>query len=285
MSFEKREESRYHGEPVDLYYIRYGTQPSSFVAYTDAETEITFGGVAYRPLAIDRDTVKASGTLDKSGLTITVPHDTEIPELFRVFPPSEVISCIIRTGHANDPDGEFIACWSGRILSCRHTDTDTCELTGEPISSAMRRPGLRRPYGYACPHALYGPNCRAIKANAKTDAVAFNVLDTAITLSDGWTLADPLKYVGGLVEWVTALNEREVRSILRVSAGKVLHLDGPPRGLEEGMDVEVFLGCDHQWRQDPADTDCMALHNNILNYGGQPFIPSRNPLGLVNQFY
>lgn len=285
MSLDTRERSRASGRPVNLYNIRYGTQPASYVGYTDAEVEIVHGGATYVPIAIDRDTIKASGTLDKSSLTVTVPHNTTIPELFRVFPPSEVISMIIYQGHSNDPDMQYVACWAGKVLSCGHRPGNIAELTCEPIAAALRRTGLRRNYMYACPHALYGPDCRAIKADAKTEAEVFAIDGTYVYLPDGWTGSPPLKYVTGLVEWTTATNERERRSILRVISGKVLMLDGPPRGLEEGMTVDVFLGCDHNWNVNPLLTDCEALHNNINNFGGQPFIPSRNPLGLVNQFY
>jgi len=31
--------------------------------------------------------------------------------------------------------------------------------------------------------------------------------------------------------------------------------------------------------------DCSFFFDNILNYGGMPWIPHKNPIGLINLYY
>src|SRR5690606_25380278 len=145
-----------------------------FYAYTDAETAVVFEGITYVPIPISRSAVKASGTLDKSALKVSVPINAEIAELFRIYPPAQVVTLVIRQGHIGDPDSEFLVHWSGRVLSTERKDSE-CEFSCEPIATSMRRTGLRRHYQIGCPHVLYGPRCRASKALATTVAEALTV--------------------------------------------------------------------------------------------------------------
>jgi hypothetical protein len=46
MTFEAREVSRQLGQPVNLYYFRYGEDPDSYYAYTDAEEQIEVDGIS-----------------------------------------------------------------------------------------------------------------------------------------------------------------------------------------------------------------------------------------------
>lgn len=276
MSFEPIEESRALGEPIYLYLFRYGVAPDAYYAYTDADQPITVGSYTYTPIPIDVDAITASGTLDKSSITIRTPRTTGLAELFRVYPPSQVVTGTIFQGHANDPLLDFKAIWTGRIISCNREQFEA-QFTCEPVSTSLRRNGLRRHYQYGCPHVLYGNGCRANKANATINTTAGNINGTTIALPTGWNGAiDPIKFVGGLVEF-TGANGSQTRTILSANSGAV-QVAGVPLGLVPGNNVAVVLGCNHQMN------DCTALHNNILNYGGQPWIPTKNPVSNVSQY-
>lgn len=271
MTFAQREESRHQGQPVELYLFRFGVTPNAFYAYTNAEVPITFGGVTYNPVPISRNAITASGTLDKSALKLSMPINTDIAELFRVYPPAQVVTLILRQGHRDDPDSEFLVSWTGRVLG---TDRDgsEIELTCEPIAASMRRTGLRRHYQIGCPHVLYGKRCKANKTAATIQRDALVVSGNTVDLALGWN--GPIsyqKYIGGLLEWDGPYGP-EARTILRVIDDVRLYLSGPLPGLRAGMDVRVVLGCNHQ------TSDCQNLHANINNYGGQPYIPTKNPI-------
>lgn len=288
MSFEPIEISRRQGQPVTLFRFVYGgeegdsPEPLSF-AYTDAEQEITYDGVVYEPKPVLRDSISASGTLDKSTLSIRMPRDIEVMEEFRVWPPTQPMVLIIRQGHASDPDSppEFLVCWAGRVLSVGR-EYDECVVTGEPVSSSLRRPGLRRHYQIGCPHALYFQGigmCNASEAAATVSATVASVSGTSVVLNSGWNGAFvAAKFIEGMVKWSNAEGQIEARKILSVS-GNTLMLGGLLRDLEASDTVSVILGCNHQM------DDCQNLHNNIHNFGGCPWIPVKNPIGFRNQYY
>lgn len=288
MSFELTEISRRRGEPVTLYLFIYGGEEGDspapkLYAYTDSEQEIIEGGFTYTPKPIMRDAISSTGNLDKSALTVRMPRDIEFAEEFRVWPPTQPTTLIIRQGHLSDSDSpdEFLVCWSGTVLSVGR-EGDECVVTGEPISSSMRRTGLRRHYQLGCPHVLYSQGtgmCNASEAAATVSATVASMSGTSVTLNPGWNGAfTASKFTEGMVKWTNDDGQIEVRKILSVS-GNTLALSGLLRDLDVAATVSVILGCNHQM------SDCADLHNNIQNHGGCPWIPVKNPIGFRNQYY
>lgn len=279
MTFSAIDESRAQGQPLELYYFRYGSDAAAFLAYNNGEKDFDYGGDTYVPLPIQRGQVVSAGTLDKSQMKIAVPMSSQIAELFRTYPPGQTVTLTIRGGHINDPDAEFPVVWVGRVLSAARAtgfgdDQRKVELACEPSSTSMRRSGLRRHYQLTCPHVLYGEKCQADKEAATFEGTISALTYNTLTLTAGWNGPWGVKkFVGGLVEW-DGPAVRERRSIMRVT-GDVLTLAGPTTGLAITGTVDVVLGCNHQAG---ASGDCAAVHNNILNFGGFPYIPQTNPI-------
>jgi len=272
MSFATYETSVERGQPVELYIFRYGAASEQYYAYTDGEVEIQVGAITYTPIPIKRGPITITGTLDKAALTINMPGSGDVPELFRVYAPSSVVTVEIRQGHVNDADKDFRLIWSGRVLNCRWTNREAA-LTCEPITTSLKRPGLRRNYQYGCPHVLYDPRtCRANKAAATVAATVQVINGTLVTLS----VTGAYEHEGGMVEWTQPNGRQEVRTIIKVVGGSYL-LSGVPTGMSAGMTVNLVRGCDHSM------TGC-ASHSNILNYGGMPWIPLKNPMSNSSPF-
>lgn len=284
MSFADRETSRFSGEPVNLYLFRYGSQTTEFFAYTDHEESVPFDGFTYNPMPIDRTKLTSAGTLDKSKVTVTTPQDSPLARLYLAYPPSAVTTVIMRQGHVGDDD--FKVVWTGRVMGCALKGSKA-EFACEPVSASLRRNGLRRRYQYGCPHVLYGDQCRASKVAATTAVAIVSASGNRVTLGSGWS-PQPKKYVGGLIEWANEAGALQIRTILSVEAGGSTYLlSGPTAGLSPGHTVQMVLGCNHKLGHGPQpDGDCGPLHNNAQNFGGQPWIPLKNPLAFgVNQFY
>lgn len=281
MTFEAKETSRTLGNPVDLFLFRYGTLPTSYYAYTNALQPVTHHDpaydmdIVYEPVAIMRDSIKSSGTLDKSTMRITAQRDISMGELFRVYPPSSVVALTIRQGHLDD--GEYLVAWAGRLLSYERQGDDAV-MSAEPISTSMRRTGLRKHYQIGCPHKLYGPACRAVQASFTLPAVVATITGYNVTLTPGWTGITQTRYRQGEFRWVTDDGETQVRQILRVPFNDQMALSGSLARLTVGADVQISLGCAHTLE------DC-ALFANQPNYGGCRWIPIKNPIGFVNGFY
>ncbi len=284
MSYSEYEESIWHGEPVDLYLFRYGSGETEFHAFVDSETTVTVGGITYLPIPINRDAFNSSGSLDKSGIDIDVDGDNPVAEMFRVYAPSQPVTLMVRQGHIGDADNEYSLIWTGRVLSCAWKNS-IATLTCEPVATSMQRTGLRRHYQYGCPHALYMGDdvggCRADKTAATLSTTVSAVTGSLVTVPSGWNGSFGAgKFIGGMVEWTTAGGSVERRSILKVNAGtRVLTMGGPIPDMEVGDTIKVVLGCNHQM------TDCADLHNNINDFGGQPWIPTKSPFGNTQNYY
>lgn len=286
MSYEAFEESEDQGLPVSLFLIEYGDTATNFFAYTDSDVAVTHEGIDYKPVPIGREKMEASGGLDNKTLEIDISPKTELIEFYKTREPSQVVSLKIMQGHVGDTTNDFVTVWMGRIISVEHK-TRYDRINAEPIATSMRRPGLRRQYQYGCPWALYSVECGASQAAARVTAAVQLVGKNVIEFNSGWEGSfGKQKFSGGFLRWSDATNNStQVRTILQVGEAQggmgrdLLILNGNVQGLEESQVLELFLGCNHQM------SDCRNLHNNIVNFGGQPWIPTENPVGFVNRFY
>lgn len=291
MTFENFEEGRFSGEPIDLFFFRYGEGTTDYYAYTNAVRAIVFddglglGPISYEPLPINRDSVKSSGTLDKSAFKVTAPRDIPLADLFRVYPPSYVVTLVIRQGHISDPDQDYKVAWTGRILGYERVGSEVV-LTCEMASTSMRRTGLRRHYQFSCPHLLYGEDCGADQVAATVAAEVASVSGLTVTFVDGWAAKPLIKYRQGIVRWTNLEGRTEIRQVLGVTEPNTLRLNGLLRDLTAGVIAQVSLGCNHQTSPiGVGDGDCTNLHNNGPNFGGCKWIPTKNPVGSSNRFY
>lgn len=277
MSFASQETSIDSGEPIDLYVFTYGAGPTDFFAYTDAEDDFTWLGVEVFARQIEHDDIQSSGTTDKTTMEIRMLNTDPVAEMFRVYPPSFPISVIIYRGHVGSDD--FLLQWSGKVLSCARDGALQARLTCEPSTISLRRIGLRRSFQYMCPFPLYGAECKANKAAATITVIPSVVESRKIVLDT--VIANPPHYAGGIVEWVNTEGRTEYRTVLTVDVvGSTTELvvSGITRGLAVGDMFLLSKGCAHNM------TACSTVHNNILNYGGQPYIPTKNPLGRTTPF-
>jgi hypothetical protein len=284
MSFNSRETSRAEGEPINLYFFRYGDAPDAYWAYTDAEQPVEHdfdpevGLVVFEPVPIDRGSIVSSGTLDRAAMEIKTPQDSELAMLFRIHPPSQVVVLTVFQGHVGDLD--FKVCWAGRVLGCQLNGNEA-EFTCEPVSTSMKRAGLRRNWQYGCPHVLYGPQCKADREDASIVTTVTGVAGALVSVDPAWAPAEMrVKYLGGLAEYSNADGVTEIRTVIRLADSDTLVLSGYALGLVPGSPIKLSFGCNHIWNE-----DCTNLHNNVQNFGGHPFIPTKNPIGIVNNFY
>lgn len=283
MSIDKIERSRAAGVPFELYEFIYGEGEGDVFTYTDALAPVSLAGKVYEPAAITRDAIKSKGRQKNSEIRVTVSRSLGVAGLFRGYPPRRVIFLRIYAGFLagdNVPSkwaeeaGTASLRWSGRILESAPSKGQV-NFTCDTLGAGMSRPGLTRFYQRECPFVLYGPRCQANRAAASTDCVVVEAAGSTVTLDSTWAdITNKNKYVGGLFEWTGSLG-LETRMIVSVNASGVI-LDGPVVDLEATDAAKVVLGCGR------VTTDCVALHDNIVNFGGMPYIPIKNPLNKNN---
>lgn len=280
MSYDDYEGSRKSGHPVELFFVRFGSEGGSFYAFTDAEAPITLDGIEYAPMASEREKIEVSGRLEDKELSLMLAIDHPLAELTKFYPPSWVITITIRQGHVADPaapsewaQGEnFPVAWNGRILERVGGQGAMVNMVCGPSGHSMNMPGLRRNYQWSCPHALYGVMCQANKAAATTQEVVTVATGNRVELAGDWGLTEVPRdrYRGGMIQWQGG-HATEYRMILGITEEDVILVSGPTF-LEEDDEIELVLGCGRTL------ADCDDLHNNAVNYGGMPWIPKNNPI-------
>lgn len=274
--FNLFESSRSRSKPFHMYLFKYGPGSGDFYAFTDNEFPVRHQGIDYSPRQIDHGGISTTGSLDRAALEVRTPRTNELFLLFRAYPPSYRVTLSVLKSHYGDPDKGVVAIWSGRILGMDVRGSE-CTFNGEPISTTMKRLGLRRNWQYGCPHALYQNGCRADRNRVMQSATVVSNDGGVIALQPNWNgPIAPEKFNGGYIE--TRSSTALTRSILRVT-GDSLILTGDTSDLTVGVGISVYPGCAHNM------ADCQGVHDNILNFGGQPWIPLSNPVGSKNNFY
>ncbi len=123
--------------------------------YTSGDETVLELGTQFRPLALKRTRIVNSVKTSKSDMSITVPRDLDVAQLFLVTPPSEPVRLKI---FRKNKDGAFAVIFNGIVLSCGWRGL-TATLTASNKMLSLSRTGLRKRYQVTCPYALYGVGC------------------------------------------------------------------------------------------------------------------------------
>jgi hypothetical protein len=268
MTFDAYETSIGQGEPVLLFDFSAGL---AHWRYTTADRPIVYAAQSYAPAAITAGNIKQNHEIKNKTLLVSVPRDTLIVERLQVYPPSVDLGLVVLEFHYDDPDVQAIVVWIGRVSS-QNQKQSTVELACEPAYTGIQTAGLRRRWQLNCPHVLYGPNtCRLTTVSQRITAVLTGVAGFGITSPTFATLGAGKSFAGGFVEWDSGFGYNEKRTINSVT-GTTLILAYSSPDLAVGLSVNAYPGCKHTL------TDCHTLQGHTLNYGGAPYIPTKNPL-------
>lgn len=280
--FENSPES---GQPVSLFLFKFGPGATDHYAYTNAEQDVVHDTITYSSIYTpdQLDDIESKQKQNESEMKIRMPLDSEISNLFISYPPTQIVTLVIREGHipnTGDPGawalGEnFPVAWMGRVLEVERED-EYVTLVCDNTAASMRRPGLRSHFQYPCRHVLYRGRCGAVKASFTVVGVVSAVSLNRVTITEpwvqsGWVASD---YARGRIEWTGTVAQHH-RTILRVENGNELVLSGPATDLSVSDNVSLSLGC-------PKTLDACRLRNAQQSFGGFIGIPSQNPTGINN---
>lgn len=275
MSFDSVETSEFF-EPQELYKFTRGVF-SWF--YTSGDTNISFGGNTYLAEPIDRSRILSTQDIGKTTLNVNVSRRNSFVIQFIETAPTDVISLTITRIHASDPDPSVI--FSGRVINVGFKE-NTAKITCQPSQSILRRPGLRRLFQTTCPHVLYGPQCKVLRASfaiaATLSVVSGNILTSPSFIISIDPSFDADWLLGGIVEINTAglIDKRFITE--HDNSSGIITLNLPLSNAIIGSTVTVFPGCDR------TPNTCNNKFSVIENYGGFPFIPVKNPMNGTSVF-
>jgi hypothetical protein len=225
--------------------------------------------------------------MNRQNINLTLPFDNELSQLYFRDVPDVVASVTLfrfeQESESSEP--EVLVYWKGRLAGFRATNQEVV-FNCESVFTSMRRTGNRARYSVQCRHALYGEGCGVDKEDFGIPAtvVSINNLDVNITFgtppstsnlevdANGDPIITGQYFVGGMMRFGDVY-----RHIVNQGDGFVRLWREMP-DLEVGSVVTVYPGC----QRDLAT--CKERFSNTENFGGFPWLPTRNPFSFVNNF-
>lgn len=240
--------------------------------------------------AVSHGRLLQSSDARRSALDLTFALSDPFARRFLGPRSRQATTLTIWRGHEQLPE-ELRAHWKGRVVSAKITG-QRIQLTCESLFSTMRREGMRAKYQRLCRHALYARGCRLDIEDYFTGGTLSALEARVLTVPEaalvpaGWFAGGVLRHAGLLGsilshdgEYLTlAAPMPELQAAFE--AFLVLQEEAAAQDAEEDpieppapVVLEMAPGCDLR-----RDT-CNAKFGNLLNFGGFPDIPGRNPFG------
>jgi uncharacterized phage protein (TIGR02218 family) len=281
MSYGLIETATAEGRPYFLYLFaegahlwRFTSRASAWVSPAGAIAEET-EDLIWAASAVSHGSILQSSDPRRVDLSVSFPLSDPFARRYLGPRGRAVTTLTIFRGHEQVP-GEVVAHWKGRIVSARVAGR-VITLRCESLFTSLRRDGIRARYQRLCRHALYAGGCRLdierhfISASAVARAGLTVTVPATAGYPAGWFRGGVLRHAG-LMGFITG------------HSGAAITLAGRLPELEAAIDasfatgpvsvpIELAPGCDLR-----RET-CQGKFGNLLNYGGFPDIPGRNPFG------
>lgn len=266
-------------QQIELYrFVKGGT----VWTLTNIDEPYDYLGETYLPVPIDRGDTEQNDELARANLMIKMTLFHQIAAELVRFRDEQILSLtLFRVEEDWDGSPLVSVVWKGRVTSASATGSEV-ELKCESVFTSLRRPGLRARYQKACRHTLYGPGCGLIKEFFAWPGMVSSVVGTALVVPEA-----ALKPDGYFTAGMVGMADGSYRFIMK-HVGANLTLSYPIPGLETdfseagygenygelygGVGVTLYPGCDH------LKQTCIDKFDNLVHFGGFPWIPSRNPM-------
>lgn len=247
---------------VELYAFE-GASGSFYL--TPHEFDVEIDGERYERCPIERSALALGAEAAKSALELKLPPDHAlVRHLLQAAITGEATAvrlAVARRDAWGDAWWLSGTRWMGRVLGVEVAD-DAARIRCESAQVSLKRIGLRRLYSRACSHVLYSAACGATPISASAEVISSEGRQVELAnlppevagmLAGGWLEADTGARHMIVSEWTEGV--------------ELLY----PVAIEVGTWVQLTAGCDH------STSTCQSRFDNLDNYGGFPFIPTKNP--------
>jgi len=253
----------------ELFRIVVESEVYTFASSVDQIYNSGTGDEFYQKTAIARTEIESKKELTKASVTLEIPLDHPLAKfmLTTYFEQSVTITIF------EDIDGVVSVFWKGRLANIQPSNR-SLSLIFESTFTSLRRPGLRATFQRTCRFALYGKGCNLNPSDFQVSAILSAINSNVLTISEAASQPDGY-YVGGMLGapdgslsyiighvGTSVTVQRVSKSLLSAFA-----LTGVTTA------ILLYPGCDH------SRGTCHAKFNNVINYGGFDWIPSKNPFG------
>lgn len=280
MTFEAFETSQESGQPVELFKFTAGNLVFRF---TSAEDDIVVGVTGpvniqgtYESIPIKRSRIQTS--VDggrKDGISIELPSSNELAQRYIDIVPGVRTNLEIFRFHRGDtPTPEFVTSFKGDVQTVAFTKQG--RLATMQVLSLARAKGRAIPrftYQGPCNHMLYDSRCKISETDPSFEKFltvsAINSTSTVLTVTGAGGFGFSDFFVSGFLEF----NDDFRDVVIQGGPGNedltllVPFIDNPL-----GQQVRALAGCKLR-----LIIDCRDKFANVINFGGFPYVPKKNP--------
>jgi uncharacterized phage protein (TIGR02218 family) len=265
MTFDAQETSRESGSVLELYEFVLGLETFRFTSF---QRDVTWSGLNYTATTISRSKTGASIEDVAGQVTITTTIDNPVAEKFIPNVPGSVGSVRILRAHINDPAEESVLSFEGFIANVTLDGELEAKILCNPNTKIFDRAAPRFTFMGLCNHILYDARCKVDISLFDFTGLVSAVSGNDITVNGASGLGADF-FVGGFARFPAGSTD-DARMILAQS-GDTMTLLLPFAETILGSDIDLFAGCDHSL------AICESKFANVINYGGFPFVPRKNP--------
>ena len=278
MSFDAQEVSAASGQPVELFEFRQGSE--SFF-YTSQGNTIRVDGQDYQSRAIVRRAMKLGQDQRQEGLEVQIPGNDPMLAPFRNVVSSKDMRLKVIQVHRNDGvDPEKRVWFNGTVQGVSFREKGRIAVMScLSISGSAARRMLRFTYSNMCQHMLYDGICRVARNGVSPlrnqffgGGIPFREVRPVSAVSGrdmdlgGLFRFPPNWFTGGFISI-----DGEIRGILFHGGNKLTLMEVFTTNVI-GKTATVQAGCPHTLKA------CLEKFDNTINYGGHPFVPTKNPV-------
>lgn len=244
-------------EGSNIYLKTNFDQPYSYDSGSGAEL--------YTPTTMKRTEIQSNAQVNKATVDVTFSLDDTMARGWMIENNENVVSLTI----FEVEDDEATVAWKGRITSVAPNQVDIT-ITFESIFTSLRRPGLRARYLLTCRWSLYRRGCKLAKEGFAIPATASSITGLNVTVSaasgfvNGYFTAGMMQAPDGTLRFITAHVGSTLTLMRRLPSLEAALVSGPTA-------VTLYPGCDR------TRSMCNSKFNNLPNYGGFDWIPTRSP--------
>lgn len=247
---------------VELYRFWVGT---TYWYYTTADVALVYNGNTYLPASIERGLVRYDSKAEVSQLDLKFSRLSDPVLKFISMNPVELVWVEVLRAYPDISPMETSVVFIGQIKNVRFKGL-AAQVTCVSFEFFLRQPIPIHRYGPQCNWTLFDASCKKAEGVFVT-TINVDVADNKMSVSAG-TIGtyDTSFFALGYLKY--QLNRRMIVD----HVGDTVYLRYPLLDLPATAYVTLYAGCDG------SIVTCRDKFDNVVNYGGHPYVPRDNPV-------
>lgn len=251
-------------EPIEIFKFLLGNDP---FLWTSSEDQQTVNGLDYKPIPMKRSSISHSKSDRKRVVSVQVPISNALAKRFIITPPGPRCTLQIFKVQRGDVSKTPVLIYDGIVKSVKFPKSGLfAEFQLQSKEASVSRSLPRYTYAGMCGHLLYDLGCKVDPAAFTHTGVITSSSEDTVTIAG--LSASGLDVVSGYIETPGGVERRQVLA----QSGDVVTMLLPFEINQVSVTVQVLSGCDHV-----LSGDCFTRFDNVIEFGGAPFVPNRNP--------